>query len=418
MRAKVACGVWLALVGAVASAQVSKPGMGTVTGHVICQDTQRPARFGQVMLFAVPEAVAPLPKLDATDSKSIQAYVKLQTDAMNSANFVLSETGFDGSFVMDDVAPGDYYVMASVAGYVQPEDLVQAAYDEGADLAKGIPGVPIVRVSADRPVNAEVSVIRGAAVEGHVLWDDGAAVSTAMVVVEPTKGEHKQLPPQFMMMQLGSQSNRSTDDHGHYRISGLAPGSYIVRAMLQTNRRLVMQRGQFRANSQFGSMPLMVYAPAGFRKTDAKPVTLAAGEEHVDEDITFNLNATHTVSGRVTSAEDHHGLNRGVVRLTDAGDKTFVRSSGLDEDGNFMVTFVPSGTYTMEVMNAADTVPVMEDTKPGTGVVQAVANMKAVRSYQRAERQLIVAGEDLSGQNIEVTPMKTSSANDAANGSD
>jgi hypothetical protein len=35
----------------------------------------------------------------------------------------------------------------------------------------------------------------------------------------------------------------------------------------------------------------------------------------------------------VTSAEDHHGLNRGVVVLTDTSEKTFVRSGGLDADG-------------------------------------------------------------------------------------
>ena len=59
----------------------------------------------------------------------------------------------------------------------------------------------------------------------------------------------------------------------------------------------------------------------------------------------------------MTSAEDHHGLNRGVVWLTDVGDKTFRRSAGVNDDGSLIVKFVPSGTYTMTVENASDTVP-------------------------------------------------------------
>lgn len=401
MRARVCCAVWLAGAAAVAFGQVSKPGTGTVTGHVICQDTQAPARFAQVMLYAVPASLTSPGKPDPNDPKSLQAFIKAQADAVNSSSFVLTQTGFDGSFAVNDVAPGEYYVMASVAGYEQPQDMVQAANDAGEDVTKGIPGVPTVRVSADRAINIEINVIRGAAVEGRVLWDDGGPVTAAVVSVEPKTGEHKQLPPQFLVVRLNGQSNGNTDDRGHYRIAGLAPGEYTVRAMLQTNRKMVLQRGRMNANASFGTTPLIVYAPGGFRRTDAKPVTLAAGEEHVDEDITFNLSATHTVSGRVTSSEDHHGLNRGIVTLTDTTDKTFMRSAGLDADGNFTVTFVPSGTYTMAVANAADTVPEADDSK-GLATFNEV---KAARTYQKAEQQVIVAADDLTGENIELTPV-------------
>ncbi len=250
---------------------------------------------------------------------------------MSTATFVLTETAFDGGFVVQDVPPGEYYVMASVAGYVQPIELVQAAYDAGEDITKGIPGVPSVRVSADRAVNVDISVTRGAAIEGRVLWDDGAPVNGAVVTAEPKTGEHKPLPAQFNMVRLSGVSIGNTDDRGHYRIAGLAPGEYTVKVTLHTSQRMSMNRGRFDATGvSFGStMPLVVYAPGGFRKTDAKPLTLGTGEERTDEDITFNLSATHTVSGRVTSAEDHHGLNRGVVTLTDSGDKSFHRSAGV-----------------------------------------------------------------------------------------
>jgi hypothetical protein len=392
-------------LGVSAWAQVSKPGTGTVTGHVICQDVQKPARFAQVALIAVPATVMAVPKYDGSDSKTVEAFSKAMSEAMSHATFILTQTGIDGSFVAEDVAPGDYYVMASVGGYVQPHELLQAAYDAGEDLTKGVSGVPMVRVSADRSVNAEISVARGAAIEGRVLWDDGGGVNQATVSVEPKAGEHKQLPPQFTMLSVSGQNVANTDDRGHYRISGLAPGEYTVRAMLQTNRRMTMQRGRFDQNANVGVGPLTVYAPGGFRKMDAKPVTLSAGEERTDEDITYNLAATHTVSGRITSAEDHHGLNRGVVTLTDTSEKTFVRSSGLDADGNFSVTFVPSGSYTMTVRNAADAVP-EEPEKPETAGIFATIGLKIVRKYQKAEQPLMVADSDLSDQNLELKPEK------------
>lgn len=420
MRARVVCGVWLTLA-ATAWAQVSRPGTGTVTGHVICGDTQKPARFVNVMLFGVPAAVTVAPsKFDASDPKKLQALIKSQIDAMNSVSFVQTETGIDGSFVAPDVPPGNYYLMASVPGYVHPQALVEAANDAGEDLTKGITGMPLVHVAADRTTEANVSVSRGAAAEGHVQWDDGSPLTGAIVQAEPP-GQHKDLPPQFAQMRMNDVLNGLTgitDDKGRYRISGLAPGEYRIRVTLQTNLGMSVEHGRMNPFGRFGSMPLVVYAPGAFRRSAAKPLTLSAGEERTDEDITFDLGSTHTVSGRVTSAEDHHGLSRGTVELTDADDKTFSRSAGLDADGNFSVTFVPAGTYTISVENAADAAPEEaksdSDTKSDGPVIFGLG--KVARSYQKAERQVIVTDNDVTGQNFELKPDKPGNADEAGDG--
>jgi hypothetical protein len=193
-----------------------------------------------------------------------------------------------------------------------------------------------------------------------------------------------------------------TDDRGRYRISGLAPGEYTVKATLQTRTQMSMQKGRMNMNGMMMAMPLVVYAPGAFHKTDAKPVTLNAGEERTDTDMTFNLNGTHTVSGRVTSLEDHHALSEAQVVLKDAKDKEFTRSSGLDAEGNFNVTFVPPGTYTLEVSNGSDTVP----GEPTKGLV-SFAQDKTVRSYEKGTQQVMVTDSDVTGQNVELTPSKT-----------
>jgi hypothetical protein len=398
--------VWLALLSASACAQISKPGTGTVTGHVICQDTQKPARFAQVVLYGVPSSVTSTPKIEGMDSRAAGATFRSMMEAQNSATMVQAQTGFDGSFVAADLPPGDYYALAAVPGYVQPRSLVQAAYDAGEDLTKGITGVSIVHVSADRSAQTEITVMRGAAVEGRVLWDDGSPVNGAIVSVESTAKEHKALPPQFGMIMGFSTSpftmQGATDDHGRYRISGLAAGEYRVKATLPTNTHMTFSRGRLVGLSQIGTLPVIVFAPAAFHQVDAKPVKLTAGEEQTDQDITYNLAGLHTVSGTITSTEDHHPLNSGSVTLIDETDKTFRRSAGLESDGSFHVTFVPSGTYTMTVTNAADTVP--EDPEKIETAQTVIQGTRTVRRYEKAEQPVMVADSDLSGQNVELKP--------------
>jgi len=395
----VACGV--------ASAQVSKPGTGTVTGQITCADTQRPARFANVMLYEVPSSLAPLPMSNSSDPKS-RAATDVQIREMISHTLMQTKTGIDGSFAVQDVPSGDYYVLASVAGYVQPRYLLQAAYDAGEDVLRGVIGVPMIHVSADHAADVAVTVSRGAAIEGHLLWDDGSPVNGAYVEPEPTTKDHKNLPPQFAMINMGLGNVIAlTDDRGRYRISGLPPGEYRVRATLQTVSHFTMVNG--RSAGTPGGDTLMVFAPGTFRRTDAKPMKLSAGEERADGDITFNISATHTISGRVTSAEDHHAIKGASVQLRDVTDRTFVRGVRVDEDGNFSVTFVPSGTYTLEA-GGADVDSEPDEKNPGMPV------QRIVRMYKAAKLQVIVTDNDVTAQNIELQPAKVSGDQQSAIG--
>lgn len=406
MRARACWGVWLALAvaGAPALGQVSKPGTSTVTGQVTCEDTQRPARFANVMLYEVPSSLAPLQITAATDAKARAAIIR----EMNSHTLMQVQTGIDGSFAAQDVPPGDYYVLASVAGYVQPRYLLQAAYDAGEDVLRGVIGVPVIHVSADHLAEVGITVSRGAAIEGHLVWDDGTPVNGAYVEAEPTTKDHKNLPQQLSMINMGLGNVIAlTDDRGHYRISGLPPGEYRVRATLQTNSHFTMMNGRAGGASMAGDS-LLVYAPDAFRRKDAKPVKLIAGEEHGDEDITFNISGTHTVSGRVTSAEDHHAIKAAWVQLRDETDMTFARGTRVDEDGNFSVTFVPPGTYALNV-GGADIVSETDEKNPG------MVQQKVVRNYKGAKQQVIVTDNDVTGENVELSPAKAAQTDGANN---
>jgi protocatechuate 3,4-dioxygenase beta subunit len=424
VRVGLVCTVLLGCA-AIADAQVpaSAAGMGSVSGHVTCGDTQKPARFATVMLLAVPTSITPA--FDPNAKADPAAMAAMMKATMSGINIVQTQTGVDGSFVAPNVAPGDYYVFASVPGYVQPLNQVQAAQNAGVDLSKPIPGITMVHVAADHAASGDVTVERGAAVSGKVLWDDGSPVPRAIVTVQvsttgtdgaPVTAKPKDLPPQFGMLSMaggfsgggGSGIVATSDDLGQYRIAGLAPGSYAVKVTLQVHSNFSMQAGAMNLNSIIADKPLVLYAPAALHRADAKALTLKRGDEQTDEDVTINLAGMHTVSGRVSSAEDHHGINSAMVELTDASDKDVLRGAGVDASGGFSVTFVPPGTYNVTVTDAEDTQPANKQGagKQPTGIIK-FTSPETVRSYEDGKQSVIVTDSDVVGLNIDLTPSKT-----------
>lgn len=391
-----------------AEAQQPAPPGGTVSGHVVCGDTQRPARFATVLLFGVPTSVTPAVQAPNGSTEEQMAAAIANLGKMDSS-FVQTQTDENGAFSATGVAPGDYYVFASVPGYVQPVNQVKAALEAGADPKKPLTGVPIVHVSAARESLADVSIDRGAAVSGKVVWEDGSPVTKATVTVVPSKGD-KPLPPAYAMVAMGSIGAGGvaaiTDDLGHFRIAGLASGDYFVKVALQTTSQFSMQKGKmnFNFNQLAAAKPLTIFAPSAFHQSTAKAVTLTAGQSVDGEDVTVNLMNLHSVSGRIASAEDHHLINSGMILLMDGNDKEFARSASVNEDGTFTVRFVPSGTYTLQVEDAADTVPSTK--KPSKGLLNFSSD-ETVKSYEEAKQPVIVTDDDVPGQNIDLTPSAT-----------
>ena len=393
---------------------VSAVGTGSVTGHVTCRDTQRPARFAHVVLFGVPAVVTETKKVDpAADAAAQMAVMADAMKMITNTAMVQVQTGVDGSYTATDVAPGDYYLFATAPGYIAPTAQVQAMIQAGADAKKPLPGVPIVHVRAEHPSAGDVTMVRGAAISGSILWDDGSPVSGAIMLVVPAKGEAKTAPPQFGMLAVAgimSALMNISDDQGHFRLSGLPPGDYLVQATIQEGQQTGLG-ASMNVAKLMAAKPLVVFAPAAFHKADAKPVTLRGDQELRDQQVTLNLIGLHSVSGHVTSVEDHHGINSGVVKLQDSQDKDFVRSGSLDAAGGFTVTYVPAGTYNMTVVDAEDTEPAKKTGKEKIGIAALLGgDDKTIRSYKDGKLSVIVTDSDLTGRDVTLTVDKNPQA--------
>lgn len=370
-------------------------GKGTVTGNVTFGDTRLPARLVSVALYGVPKQATTLPDLDpSADQAVVMARMASALKMLDKVSLVQVRTRTDGSYTVSDVPVGDYYVFAAAAGYITPTNQILSALAGGADVKKPLSGVPMVHVTADRLVSADLVLERGAAISGTVVWSDGSPVSGATMSVAPAKADAPKLPQEFSMLAAVGvfSSLMVTDDLGHFRISSLAPGDYIVTATVNTLQ--VGFGAGISLNRMAGGAPTVIYAPNAWHKANAKPITLHAAENIDDARVTIQLDDIHSVSGRVLSLTDDHGINSAAVRLLDSADKSFVRSAPVDDAGNFTISYVPSGTYTLMVSGAEDTEP------DNTSKSQAFAREKTVRSYREGKQPIVVADKDLTGQVI------------------
>jgi len=351
-----------------ARAQEADPTAGSVTGQVVCGDTQRPARLAGVLLLLAPSTTAA--------AKPAEGGERVQ---------VL--TGLDGSYTATHLAPGDYYVFPTMAGYVQPASMMQAAMDSGADMTKPLAGVAVVHVSAGVTVRQDLALVRGGVVSGRVVWDDGSPVPRAMVTLQVAKGDGRHVPSQVGSLEwagamMGGGMFSMTDDLGQYRIAGLAAGKYVAVAVVAAHGQFATHAGKTSMSSS--DIGLVAYAPGSFRRDGAKAIVVSAGQEQSGEDITFSLTGTHSVSGRVVSAEDGHGISSGVVRVEDASDNALNRSRHVDASGGFNVQAVPPGTYQLTVSGVVD----------------------AGRGYAQGNQSVVVGDTDVVGLSVALQPSK------------
>ena len=112
----------------------------------------------------------------------------------------------------------------------------------------------------------------------------------------------------------------------------------------------------------------------------------------------MKFDGLHSITGRLLSSQDHHGINSAVAKIEDVQDKTRV---SIDDGGRFAIQHVPSGTYTLTVFEAADTLPSKDP--------DAFTDEKTVvRRYQDRILNVVVGDSDVDVQSIELVPSKMS----------
>ncbi|MGZ7091206.1 MAG: hypothetical protein ACXVKH_17200 [Candidatus Angelobacter sp.] len=317
-------------------------GTTTVSGHVFCADTNAPARMATVVLE--PSDVI----------ESIKPGEQLQANFSGEA----VETLLDGSFIIHNVTPGTYYVIASKQGYIYPVAPLYIRGDQPSlpeDRRKEEPKLaPRIHVQASLPVAVNVTIERGAAVSGIVLFDDGSPASGIhMTLLAHSKDQWIQ-PPTSPVGQ--SFFSGYTDDEGHYRITGLPAGEYLLEGALHLSKTTYQSDEHSGTSVSTQSVfSLSVYSGGSTRRKDGTPFSLTKGEERHGVDMEIPLTKLHSVRGNIVAAHDGHVLNGGMLSLLNADDRSLVsRTTVKEDDDTFSFSFVPEGEYILHVDEGSD----------------------------------------------------------------
>ena len=196
-----------------------KASTGAVTGTVYCADNKRPARVAGVVL--IPES------MDLAGQKS-------------------AATDLDGKFVISNVPEGKYYVSAQLRGYLNPLAELSAARlaamseDERKEFEAH---ATTVTVTAKGPAEVALELERAAEIDGTVQYDDGSPAIGLHVSVRPRNAAKPKADTSAAngddlavssIASLFGTLEHSTDDHGRFRILGVAPGEYLVSVLVPT----------------------------------------------------------------------------------------------------------------------------------------------------------------------------------------
>ncbi len=368
--------------------------VGIVTGHVFCGDTNGPARLATVMLEPV---------------QAIDGYASGSKDGV-SAHLSGVQTLPDGSFALNHVAPGTYYVFATEPGYVSPLAALGLTSDQLAKPDKTVKEemarvIPRVTVQAGAPAAVDVTLQRGAAVSGTVLYDDGSPAAGLRVELlvrqKGQKGQHDQ----WVVPREGPVQGTppvTTDDRGTYRIPSLPAREYLLAVKLHIGKigYDIQSSGGYGTSTE-GDYQIPIYSGSRFRASDASPFTLKLGEERPGEDITVPLGKLHSVSGSVVAARDGHAINGGTVSLLYADDRSELASVELSKgDTSWTMNFVPEGDYLLTVGGGAD-VEYEEIAYPPGTTPPTYFKTHPLHQYGSGEQPIHVDGE-LTGVAISV----------------
>jgi hypothetical protein len=282
-------------------------GTAVLKGRVVTADTQEPLRRATIRVSG-----SPLPQALVTSTNS------------------------EGYYVLRDVPAGRFEVSAQRNGYLTLQN-GQRYPDEA--------GMPVeVRDGAE--IEIGFALPRVSVISGRVTDETGDVVFAANVwAMQPRwfRNERRLVPIR----------PARTDDTGHYRLTGLSPGEYVVMALVNESWT-VTRNGEKQAYGY-----VMTYYPSTASAADAQRVQVGIGQEAGAIDISLIPGRAVSVSGTAVDATGAP-VTAATVSLsrtvTGPGSSSMwsISSTKVAPDGSWTLRDVPPGEYALQIRSEGE----------------------------------------------------------------
>jgi hypothetical protein len=251
---------------------------------------------------------------------------QIAVSGMGLQQTAVASTNSNGVYVLRNLRAGRYILTASRSGFLTLQR--GQRYPEE-------PGVA-VELRAGDEVTVDFALPRASSISGRVVDEHGAPVMGAPVLA---------LQPRFLHRRrtlVPITSGGRTDDTGHYRITGLAPGDYVVMTVLRETWT------QGTAPDVFGYAPS--YYPSAASPADAQPVRLGLAQDVGAIDVTLVPGRAAAVSGTALLADGTPLAGATVGLSFDVtgsawGTLWSAGSAKVLDDGSWSIRNVPPGEY-------------------------------------------------------------------------
>jgi protocatechuate 3,4-dioxygenase beta subunit len=247
-------------------------------------------------------------------------------------------TNSEGRYELRNLPAGRYTLSVSRAGYLT------LRYGQRRPLEQGSVLRLLDKQMAD---NVDFALPRMSVISGRITDEEGEPVAGANVAAMQMVFFDGGRRPVFAGVGAGS----STDEAGQFRIGGLVPGDYFVRADLRETW----------PGTEAGVERLFGYSTTYFPGTTnagARRVTVGLGAEAANTDFSLLPGRSANVSGTVVDSRGQPVTN-GMVGLVQSIGGQESGSRGGDgglfgDEGRFTIRDVMPGEYTLRVLARSD----------------------------------------------------------------
>jgi hypothetical protein len=294
----------------------------TTTGPVIrgriVSDDGRPLYGAQVMLLRVDEIPVQVSRVFTGDFNLLNQPTPLRSTITDES----------GQYELDGMSPGRYRVGARQSGYLP------MGFDDPRSSVVGRP----IAIDADGLNGVDITLPRLGTIAGRITDENGDPIEGAMVTIVEVRLEDggRVLVPRA--------ASAPSDDRGQYRVFGIEPGRYLVRAGPGDPSGL-LRFGLATGDQIPGYAPSLF--PGTFAVAQAAHVDVGPSSSITGVDFPLVRTAMVTVAGRVFTSDGQ--AFQGPLKMSPRSQRelTAADSSGaiIYPDGRFEFRDVAPGEY-------------------------------------------------------------------------